>query len=135
MLFRSDWTTWDTVFVEDVWIDAVDMSLILESVSASGGPNIDAIGFSAAEIKRALSTASIGTRNMNLKFLSSWLVEGDLVEIHVFDALGLRVIKETKQGVVLVNWRVLSHSLGSGIYFLKVRKNGAVFLEKRLLKK
>lgn len=131
----ADWTTWDTVFVEEVWMDAVDMSLILESVSVSGGPNIDAIGFSVAEMKRVFSTTSIATRNGNLKLASPWLVEGDLVEIHVFDALGLRVIKETKQGVVLVNWSALSNSLSSGVYFLKVRKNGAVFLEKRLLKK
>lgn len=131
----AGWTTWDTVFVEDVWMDAVDMPLILESVSASGGPNIDAIGFSVSGMKRVLSTTSIATRKVNFDATNSWFVEGDHVEILVFDALGFRVIKENKQGSVLVDWRALSNSLGSGVYFLKVRQNGTVFLEKRLLKR
>ena len=45
--FKStgSWDKWDTAYVEDVWVDALDFKVKLASASADGGPNIDMIAF------------------------------------------------------------------------------------------
>jgi hypothetical protein len=48
----ADWDTWNVVEVPNVWLDAVDFPLILESVDDNGGPNIDWIGFDQPNITR-----------------------------------------------------------------------------------
>lgn len=41
----QSWDTWDTAYVENVWVDALDFSLTIESTTSDGGPNIDMIAF------------------------------------------------------------------------------------------
>jgi hypothetical protein len=71
--FKStgSWDKWDTAYVEDVWVDALDFKVKLASASADGGPNIDMIAFdikgvyrtgcSPAKVKGDVESSSSGT--------------------------------------------------------------------------
>ena len=48
----GSWTKWDTVYIEDVWVDALDFKVKLASASADGGPNIDMIAFDIKGVYR-----------------------------------------------------------------------------------
>ena len=52
--FKStgSWDKWDTVYIEDVWVDALDFKVKLASASADGGPNIDMIAFDIKGVYR-----------------------------------------------------------------------------------
>ena len=52
--FKStgSWDKWDTAYVEDVWVDALDFKVKLASASADGGPNIDMIAFDIKGVYR-----------------------------------------------------------------------------------
>lgn len=131
----ESWSIWDTVFVENVWIDAVQMPLVFESMNENGGPNIDALGFSVANISRASSLVPAISRHIGVLPKTSWLVKGASVEVFIFDILGTSVIQKKKQGPFLLDWQNLSHSLNPGVYFLRVLQNEHVFLEKSFLKR
>ena len=71
--FKStgSWDKWDTVYIEDVWVDALDFKVKLASASADGGPNIDMIAFdikgvyrtgcSPAKVKNDVESSSSST--------------------------------------------------------------------------
>ena len=73
MTFKStgSWDKWDTAYVEDVWVDALDFKVKLASASADGGPNIDMIAFdikgvyrtgcSPAKVKNDVESSSSST--------------------------------------------------------------------------
>lgn len=46
------WDVWDTLVIEDVWVDAVPFDLRFESVTADGGPNIDIVAFDISGVVR-----------------------------------------------------------------------------------
>lgn len=46
------WDTWDTVYVDDVWVDALDFVVKLQSTTSDGGPNIDMIAFDFSGVYR-----------------------------------------------------------------------------------
>ena len=48
----GSWTKWDTVYIDDVWLDALDFKLKIESTVANGGPNIDMIAFNIKGVYR-----------------------------------------------------------------------------------
>ena len=48
----ADWDTWDTAYVENVWLDAVPFNFTIESLTANGGPNIDMIAFDISGVYR-----------------------------------------------------------------------------------
>ena len=52
--FKStgDWAKWDTVYIEDVWVDALDFKVKLASATADGGPNVDMIAFDIKGVYR-----------------------------------------------------------------------------------
>jgi hypothetical protein len=52
--FKStgSWDKWDTVYVDSVWVDALDFKVKLASASADGGPNIDMIAFDIKGVYR-----------------------------------------------------------------------------------
>lgn len=70
----GSWDTWDTVYVDDVWLDACDFDLKFTSLTSDGGPNIDVVGFDIKDVYRigaepvvepassSSSTESIGKR-------------------------------------------------------------------------
>lgn len=48
----GSWDKWDTVYVDDVWLDACDFDLIMTSLTSDGGPNVDMIGFDIKDVYR-----------------------------------------------------------------------------------
>lgn len=52
--FKStgSWDKWDTVYVEDVWVDALDFKVKFASETSDGGPNVDMIAFDIKGVYR-----------------------------------------------------------------------------------
>jgi lysophospholipase L1-like esterase len=48
----GSWDKWDTVYVDNVWVDALDFKVILQSATADGGPNVDMIAFDMKDVYR-----------------------------------------------------------------------------------
>ena len=48
----GSWDKWDTVYIDDVWVDALDFKVILQSTTADGGPNVDMIAFDMKDVYR-----------------------------------------------------------------------------------
>ena len=48
----QSWDAWDTVYVENVWVDALDFKVTFESTSDNGGPNIDMFAFDMRGVYR-----------------------------------------------------------------------------------
>ena len=46
------WTTWDTAYIENVWVDALDFKVTIASTTSDGGPNIDMIAFDMRGVYR-----------------------------------------------------------------------------------
>ena len=52
--FKStgSWDKWDTVYIDNVWVDALDFKVTFQSATADGGPNIDMFAFDMANVYR-----------------------------------------------------------------------------------
>ena len=48
----ASFDSWDSVVVENVWMDALPFDLKMESLTAEGGPNIDMIAFDIVGVYR-----------------------------------------------------------------------------------
>ena len=48
----GSWDKWDTVYIEDVWVDALDFQVTLASTTNDGGPNVDMIAFDIKGVYR-----------------------------------------------------------------------------------
>ena len=48
----GSWDKWDTVYIDDVWVDALDFKVILQSTTTDGGPNVDMIAFDMKDVYR-----------------------------------------------------------------------------------
>lgn len=48
----ASWDTWDTVYVDDVWLDACDFDLKFTALTSDGGPNVDVVGFDIKDVYR-----------------------------------------------------------------------------------
>lgn len=48
----ASWDVWDTVYIDDVWVDALDFKVTFQSATADGGPNIDMIAFDIKDVYR-----------------------------------------------------------------------------------
>ena len=48
----GSWDKWDSVFIEDVWVDALDFQMTIASTTNDGGPNIDMIAFDIKGVYR-----------------------------------------------------------------------------------
>ena len=46
------WDKWDTVYVDSVWVDALDFKVKLASTTSDGGPNVDMIAFDIKGVYR-----------------------------------------------------------------------------------
>ena len=46
------WDKWDTVYIEDVWVDALDFKVKFASTTSDGGPNVDMIAFDIKGVYR-----------------------------------------------------------------------------------
>ncbi|MBP5246780.1 MAG: GDSL family lipase [Fibrobacter sp.] len=134
----ADWDTWDTVYVEDVWIDAVPFNFTIESLTANGGPNIDMIAFNIGGVSREgcepcedpsdkdgfvlrQSVVNVSFDMQNLKITTP----GGLLKVTVVDALGQRVMhveRYVKSGEV--DLLPQKESIPQGRFFANVSLNG-----------
>lgn len=48
----GSWDTWDTAYVEGIWLDACEFDLIFTSLTSDGGPNIDMVAFTNDNVYR-----------------------------------------------------------------------------------
>ena len=48
----ASWDVWDTVYIDEVWVDALDFKVTFQSATADGGPNIDMFAFDMANVYR-----------------------------------------------------------------------------------
>ncbi|WP_406539196.1 GDSL-type esterase/lipase family protein [Fibrobacter sp.] len=48
----ASWDVWDTVYIDDVWVDALDFKVTFQSATSDGGPNIDMIAFDMKDVYR-----------------------------------------------------------------------------------
>jgi len=48
----GSWDKWDSVYIDDVWVDALDFKVILQSTTSDGGPNVDMIAFDMKDVYR-----------------------------------------------------------------------------------
>lgn len=48
----GSWDKWDTVYVDDVWLDACDFDLKFTALTSDGGPNVDMVGFDIKDVYR-----------------------------------------------------------------------------------
>lgn len=86
----GDWAKWDTVYVEDVWVDALDFKVKLESTTSDGGPNIDMMAF---DIKGVYRTGCVlkGNNPMSLKVSHRSGSHPSHSGLGVFNALGQKI--------------------------------------------
>ena len=90
----GSWDKWDTVYIDNVWVDALDFKVILQSATSDGGPNIDLIAFDMANVYRTgckaarqktLGSAPVATKkHATLPRTKGWTV----------NALGKKVLKK-----------------------------------------
>lgn len=139
----ADWDTWDTVYVENVWVDALDFKLSIESKEKEGGPNIDMIAFDMKGVYRTGCTpAKIQEKTpekespdfaemlkpvQKVRFDANTGIlqtSAGLLDFKVFNALGYEVF--SKQ-IYVANGSVqmlLPGTLGKGRYFVRAVLNG-----------
>lgn len=143
------WNVWDTAYVEDVWLDAVDFDLVLYSTTANGGPNVDMVSFTneavhrvgcpVAEVVKDTSTAKepgkgdsttaiVNARaakaSFNVKNLTLTSA-GGTAKIQIMSALGKTVVNETRT-LPAGEANLLQTQLPAGRYFVKVILNGSL---------
>ena len=144
----GSWDKWDTAYIEDVWVDALDFKMKIASTTSDGGPNIDMIAFDMKgvyrtgckptkvenDVESSSSTTAIllagvsdgvsfDARNRNVT------TPGGLMEIQLMDAMGkilMREVRNVPAGTVSVFSN--GAKLPKGRYFLQIRLNGRVSL-------
>ena len=143
------WDKWDTVYIDDVWVDALDFKVKLASTTSDGGPNIDMIAFDMKgvyrtgckpakvenDVESSSSTAAILTTEISggVSFDARHLTvstPGGLMEVQLMDAMGKNLKREIRN-VPAGSVSVLSDGakLPKGRYFLQIRLNGRVSLQ------
>ena len=151
--FKStgSWDKWDTAYIEDVWVDALDFKMKLASASADGGPNIDMVAFdirgvyrtgcNPAKVKGDVESSSskeddtfiIGARPVaGFRFdaaRQTVTTSGGLLKVQIVDALGKIVAQEMRQ-VAPGTIPLLPKNAGMpyGRYFVRVQLDGQVVM-------
>ena len=94
----QSWDNWDTAYVENVWVDALDFSLTIESTTSDGGPNIDMIAFDMRGVYRT-GCAPKGTSALKGKFGNRRhdVDESLALPSAKFNALGQKVRNESNR--------------------------------------
>ena len=147
--FKStgSWDKWDTVYIEDVWVDALDFKVKFASATADGGPNIDMIAFDIkgvyrtgckpAKVENDVESSSSTTSfvkpiasgvSFDAKNLSV-TTPGGLMEVQLMDAMGKTLKREVRNvapgAVSLLSDR---ENLAKGRYFARISLNGRLLL-------
>ena len=122
----SDWDTWDSVIIENVWLDAVPFDLVFESLTENGGPNIDKIAFDIANVYRETCLpakteyeTSFRSALNNIKIVSfqnnvlKMNLENIPFNVQIFDLIGKSVLSSENSYIDLSNFK-------KGFYIVKV---------------
>ncbi|WP_405342816.1 GDSL-type esterase/lipase family protein [Fibrobacter sp.] len=145
----GSWDKWDTAYIEDVWVDALDFKMKIASTTSDGGPNIDMIAFDIKGVYRTgckptkvendvessssttaiLATASSEGVSFDARHLTV-STPGGLMEVQLMDVMGKNLKREVRN-VPAGTVSVLSNGakLPKGRYFLQIRLNGRVSLQ------
>ncbi len=145
----GSWDKWDTAYIEDVWVDALDFKMRIASTTSDGGPNIDMIAFDIKGVYRtgckpakvendvessSSTTAILATEvSAGVSFDARHLTlstPGGLMEVQLMDAMGKNLAREVRN-VPAGSVSLLSNGskLPKGRYFLQIRLNGRVSLQ------
>ena len=144
----GSWDKWDTAYIEDVWVDALDFKMKIASTTADGGPNIDMIAFDMkgvyrtgckpAKVENDVESSSSGTTIVSMRPALSLRFDaqnktittpGGLVEVQLIDGLG-KTLKREVRNVAAGSVSLLSDvaKLPKGRYFLRISLNGRLAL-------
>ncbi len=106
----GSWDKWDTVYVDNVWVDALDFKVILQSATADGGPNIDMIAFDMKDVYRT-GCKNVREKDHLTKLFATTRPVSTQKNGFTVNALGQKVLKNTDRGEL--------RKLPKGRYFLK----------------
>lgn len=143
----GSWDKWDTAYIEEVWVDALDFKMKIASTTSDGGPNIDMIAFDMKGVYRTgckpakvendvessssttsfanpvASGVSFDARNLTIS------TPGGLMDVQLMDAMG-KTLKREVRNVASGEVSLLSdgEKLAKGRYFARVSLNGRLLL-------
>jgi hypothetical protein len=144
----GSWDKWDTAYIEDVWVDALDFKMQIASTTSDGGPNIDMIAFDMkgvyrtgckpAKVENDVESSSSGTTIVSVRPAPSLHFDarnqtittaGGMLMVQVSDAMGKVVAQET-HNVASGTVSLLQNQskMTSGRYFVRVQLNGQVLM-------
>ena len=104
----GSWDKWDTVYIDDVWVDALDFKVILQSTTADGGPNVDMIAFDMKDVYRT-GCKSARQKQGSVSIASKKIISAPRKNNFTVNALGRKVQN--------VNDRADLRKLPKGYYF------------------
>ena len=104
----GSWDKWDTVYIDDVWVDALDFKVILQSTTADGGPNVDMIAFDMKDVYRT-GCKSARQKQGSVSIASKKIISAPRKNNFTINALGRKVQN--------VNDRADLRKLPKGYYF------------------
>ena len=145
------WDKWDTVYIDDVWVDALDFVVTLASTTDDGGPNIDMIAFNMngvyrtgceTEISSSSAADSLETESDSLSAIvvsrsaprvffnaraKSIETPGGLLDVQLMNALGKTLRHESRMVPRGVSALLAAETdIPRGRYFVQIRFNGKV---------
>ena len=87
----ASWDAWDTVYIDDVWVDALDFKVIFQSATADGGPNIDMIAFDMKDVYRTGCKAAREKNKQTTALVGKKLAAQPRTKGFTVNALGQKV--------------------------------------------
>jgi hypothetical protein len=87
----ASWDAWDTVYVDDVWVDALDFKVIFQSATADGGPNIDMFAFDMKDVYRTGCKAAREKNKQTTALVGKKLAAQPRTKGFTVNALGQKV--------------------------------------------
>ncbi len=152
--FKStgSWDKWDSAYIDDVWLDALDFKMKLASASADGGPNIDMVAFdirgvyrtgcNPAKVKGDIESSSSEGGKTSISGMrpvagfgfdaarKTVTTSGGLLKVQIMDALGKVVAQEMRQvapGTVPLLQK--GAKMPYGRYFVRVQLDGRLQMQ------
>ena len=143
------WDKWDTVYIEDVWVDALDFKVTIASTTDNGGPNVDMIAFDIKGVYRTGCSPAKVENDMESSSSESAIVSvkknvpsvmfnaldmtvstpGGYMDVQLMDMMGKTLMSEARNvpaGSVSLLSKVVN--LPKGRYFVRVSLNGKLVL-------
>ena len=87
----GSWDKWDTVYIDNVWVDALDFKVILQSTTSDGGPNVDMIAFDMKDVYRTGCKAILDKKKQTTLFANKKIIPTPQKNGFTVNALGRKV--------------------------------------------